>query len=261
MRKENLIVAAAVAFSCAAFASQEVGSFGQYHGISVYVSKAKGVGDDLVVKMARSNLISIETHERPNLFRVFKVEDLNNDKVLEIWASSYEGEGLRFDLYQIDLRRMQKAAGKSAVIKSGLTVFTASRDPFKDTILVKDIDGDGLVELMVKTPTHPFYGSLYSAGEIEWTDIYQLTPTVKLANEKFKQFYRNLSTEIKQEEQRVLSKIDELKREELQKREELHESGDFEVYFEVYFEVKIREANDQIAVYRTWLRKIEEIMR
>lgn len=241
---------AALVFSCPAFASQGVDLFGQHHGVSIYVSKAKGDGRDLVVKMEKPNHILIEAHERPNLF---KVEDINNDKVLEIWARSYWGEEFTIDLYQIDLQRMREVSGKAVIIKSSLTIVSGSSDPFKDTIHVKSIDGDGLMELLVKTPTHPFYGTLYSPGEVDWTDIYQLNPLVKLANRKFKQFYLDLSTEIKHEEQRILSRIDELE------KAIQNESEDSDL--KTIYEIKVREANDQISVYHTWLQKIEKITR
>jgi hypothetical protein len=189
--------------------------------------------------------ILLSKHEAP-----IKLDDINNDRVVEMWAGVYQGEEVIIRLYQIDTRNMGTQSDMKIEMKPIFQAEGSSLDnPLQQVISIEDIDRDGKSELLVLSQTHPIYGSLYKSGEVKWIDVYELRPFAVLANTRYKKIYREKRKEILKEIDRLNGKVIP-DRKELIKKEPEHS---------MVYELHVQEAEDQIRVYKTWLERIDAL--
>lgn len=192
-------------------------------------------GNSIILKLIRNE-------------RIIRSEDINKDRVIEIWAGFWEGEGININLYQI---KTNPKGATSAPLKSRLSFESTNRDaPLGGIVEEKDLDGNGEMELLVSRPTHPFTGTLYSPGKVKWVDVYSIAPYLELANRKHKSVFMDKMREIDSEIERLNGLIKKYKKVQEDNPE-----------ISMAYEVKIEESLDQISVYKRWQKKIEGILK
>jgi len=164
------------------------------------------------------------------------IEDVNNDEVIELWTTYYDGQENIVRLYQIDMRQ------NCSTLQS---ILTHQIELEQGSFSIEDVNNDGKNELVVKTFTHGLYGTLYSRGEVYWVDIYELYPVLSLANLNYKSVFREKKRQIENEIKKLY-----------RKKEILENSNDQDSEIK---KIRIDEILDQIRVYKLWLKKIEEM--
>lgn len=173
---------------------------------------------------------------------VLNFKNINNDGMVELWTEYYDGQENIVRLYQLSLT--QKCDNDHRIPLQ--YVLELEHNSFS----VVDINGDGNKEILLKSYTHPLYGSLYSRGRVIWEDIYELTPKLNLANSRHRSYF--------QEKQRQIES--EIKILQEQKKNVAHMKPITNSEFDVH-EVKVNEMADQIRVYNVWLKRIDEILK
>ena len=228
------------------FAGDNQGSsslLGKIDRYAVYTKETDKESTSWSLPEENNIVINLNKYEAP-----LKVEDLNRDLVVEVWVAAFQGEEIVVELYQIDLRK--KSGGLKISTMSPVIQATGLSGNPLGVVKIIDLDGDGFNELLVDSFTHPSYGSLYEAGEVLWVDIYELKTFLKLNNSRYKSFHREKQREI-------LNAVESLRQKKLKLEEELAiESKQAPEEHLIRYEVKIREVDDQIRIYRTWLTRI-----
>lgn len=217
----------------------------QIHDISIYMEKTGANVTSWRSSGGKELTIILSKHEAP-----IKLDDINNDRVVEIWTGTYQGEEVTVRLYQIDIRNIVGQSNLRIEVKPIFQVEGWSGDdPLQQVIAIEDIDHDGKSELLVMSRTHPIYGSLHQSGEVKWIDVYELRPFAVLASAKYIKIFHEKRKEILKEIDRLNGKVIHDLRERI--NEELEHS--------MVYERRIREAEDQIRVYKIWLEKIDAL--
>jgi len=215
---------------------------GQIHGLSIYTEKMGANVTSWRSSGGKELTIVLSKHEAP-----IRLDDINNDRVVEIWTGTYQGEEVTVRLYQIDIRNIVGQSNLKIEVKPIFQAEGSSLDnPLQQVIAIEDVDHDGNSELLVMSRTHPIYGSLYKSGEVQWIDVYELRPFAVLANAKYKKIYHDKRKEILKEIDRLNGKVIPDLRERINKEPE----------HSMVYELRVQEAEDQIRVYKTWLERM-----
>lgn len=219
-------------------------------GGPVVVHARESVATQGKVKWKKTGANSIEVVVPPR-YVVERTEDVGRDGVIEMWVVEGNPDSLSLDLYQIDVRSIR--AEKVDLFhdaKISLSALASADDPFL-SVQFQDVDGKGTIEIIVRTPTKT-QGTPYQQGKLKWEDIYDLDPWPKLANARYKSFFKKKREDIIQEIARA-----EKYALESEKRAELEKDESYQA-IELLHATEVRE---QVKNYREWLKRIELILQ